>query len=280
MARLAVGEVSLNVELAGSGTPLLLLHGFTGSAAGWARQSECLRRSFLTIAIDLLGHGCSDVPANPARYRMERCIEDLARLLDRLRIDSAHWLGYSMGGRVALAFAAAHPGRVQRLVLEGASPGLADAAARRARAAADDELARRLERDGLEAFVNAWTQQPLFASQARLGPAALAAARAARLGNDPIGLANCLRGLGTGVQPPLWHHLAEISAPTLLVAGAEDDKFRAIAQAMAAHMPRARVAVIPEAGHTTHLENPAAFNRHVIAFLQPGNSPEAADERG
>jgi 2-succinyl-6-hydroxy-2,4-cyclohexadiene-1-carboxylate synthase len=282
MPHVSLGDVRLHAAVAGEGTPLILLHGFTGSGAQWTAQVEAFAGRFHTIAVDLLGHGRSDTPADPARYRMERCIGDLAALLDALGIRRAGWLGYSMGARVALAFALAYPERVQALVLEGVSPGIDDPIQRRERIAQDEALADRIERDGIKPFVDAWMQQPLFASQVRLGPAALAAARAARCANNPKGLANSLRGMGAGAQPPLWARLSTVATPTLLVVGNEDLKFRAITDAMSLRLSEAAVAVIPEAGHAAHLENPAAFNARVLRFLteeslgKAGNEPRAS----
>jgi 2-succinyl-6-hydroxy-2,4-cyclohexadiene-1-carboxylate synthase len=282
MPHVSLGDVRLHAAVAGEGTPLILLHGFTGSGAQWTAQVEAFAARFHTIAVDLLGHGRSDTPADPQRYRVERCIGDLAALLDALGVRRAGWLGYSMGARVALAFALAYPERVQALVLEGVSPGIDDPVQRRERIAQDEALADRIERDGIESFVDAWMQQPLFASQVRMGPAALAAARAARCANNPKGLANSLRGMGTGAQPPLWARLSTLAPPTLLVVGNEDLKFRAITDAMRLRLPGAAVAVIPEAGHAAHLENPAAFNARVLRFLteeslgKAGNEPRAS----
>ena len=268
MARLRVADVHLNVVEAGAGRPLVLLHGFTGSAAQWASHTTAFAPSCRTIAVDLLGHGNSDAPADPARYRMEHTVADLAMVLDQFDVEQVACLGYSMGGRAALAFALTYPKRVGALILEGGSPGIVDANERQARIEEDERLAESIERDGIDAFVDYWMQRPLFASQSRLGQAALTAARAARLANDPVGLANSLRGMGTGAQEPLWDRLPEISIPTLLIAGEEDEKFRGIATAMAARMTSAEVAVIPQAGHTTHLENPAEFQSRVLKFLK------------
>ncbi|MFI5394976.1 MAG: 2-succinyl-6-hydroxy-2,4-cyclohexadiene-1-carboxylate synthase [Candidatus Binatia bacterium] len=278
MPRVCVGDVTLHAAVAGAGAPLILLHGFTGSGAQWSTLVEAFPDRFRTIAVDLLGHGRSDVPADPERYRMERCVMDLALLLDALGVRRACWLGYSMGARVALAFALTHPERVSALVLEGVSPGIEDPTQRRDRILHDETLADRIERDGIEPFVDAWMQQPLFASQVRLGPAALAAARAARCANSPVGLANSLRGMGTGAQEPLWARLSTVTVPALLVVGEEDVKFRALADAMSVRMPAVEVAVIPEAGHAAHLENPAAFNACVRRFLTKESRGKAGDE--
>ncbi|MGQ0601502.1 MAG: 2-succinyl-6-hydroxy-2,4-cyclohexadiene-1-carboxylate synthase, partial [Anaerolineales bacterium] len=268
--KLLINGVHLNYTAAGSHTspPLMLLHGFTGSAVNWLNNTVVFSQHFRTVAVDALGHGESDSPNDPARYRMEHCIADLATLLDVLNIDNAHILGYSMGGRVALHLAASHPQRVRSLILESPSPGIADAAERAARVQSDNALADFIEREGMEAFVNRWEALPLFATQARLPDSVRVALRAQRLHNNPHGLANSLRGLGTGIQSPLWERLPELRTPTLLLAGADDAKFTTIASAMAQSLPMAQLAIVPNAGHTVHLEQPNTFDMKVLEFLR------------
>lgn len=267
MTRLTINGLQLNIEVAGIGQPLVLLHGFTGSAVNWRARAAVYAAHFQTIAIDLLGHGQSDSPADPARYRMEPCVEDLLAVFDQLNLARIKLLGYSMGGRVALHVAVAHPERVSALILESASPGLADASERAARIQNDEALGDFIEREGLAAFVERWENLPLFASQARLPEARRAELRTQRLQNNPRGLANSLRGLGTGVQSPLWERLSTVRVPMLLIAGELDSKFSALARSMAQTMPQAHLAIVPEAGHTVHLEQPAAFDQRVLEFL-------------
>ncbi len=267
MPLMRVRDVSLHIAVAGEGEPLILLHGFTGSGTQWQRQVESFAGRFQTVTVDLLGHGRSEAPRDPRRYRMEHCVADLAALLDALGIRRAVWLGYSMGARVALAFALAHPDRVRALVLEGVAPGIEDPVLRSERIASDERLATRIEQGGVERFADEWMAQPLFATQARLGVAFLTAARAARCANSALGLANSLRGMGTGAQEPLWACLPALAPPTLLVVGEEDAKFGAIAAAMVRRAPHLNQATIPQAGHAAHLENPAAFAACVLRFL-------------
>lgn len=267
MTRLMINALQLNIDLRGAGPPLVLLHGFTGSGANWRQRAAVYSAQFRTIAVDFLGHGQSDSPADPARYRMERCVEDLLSIIDQVGLARINLLGYSMGGRVALHFAAAHPARVRALIVESASPGLADPVERAARRQSDEALADFIEREGLAAFVERWENLPLFASQARWPVARRAELRTQRLQNNPLGLANALRGLGTGVQSPLWEHLSSLHVPTLLIAGELDSKFTAIARSMAQTLPRSQLSIVPDAGHTVHLEQPAAFDQRVLEFL-------------
>ena len=263
-----IGGLRYAVEEVGTGEPLVLLHGFTGRAANWRPLLTRLAEQWRVIAIDLPGHGDSDAPAAVARYKMRYVAADLAALLTRRDAAPAHWLGYSMGGRLALYTAVTHPGVVRSLTLVSATAGLPNAAERQARRAADEALAARIERDGIAAFVAEWERQPLFAGVARLPNEARAALHDQRLANSPLGLANSLRGMGTGAQPPLWSRLATMAAPTLLIAGELDAKFVALNERLAATIPGARLRLMADAGHTVHLEQPEAFLAEVIGFLE------------
>lgn len=177
-------------------------------------------------------------------------------------------VGYSMGGRVALHQALRRPDRVRRLILESASPGLATEEERARRRADDEALARRIVAEGIEAFVDRWEALPLFASQRRLPENVRRRHRAGRLANDPRSLAASLRGLGTGTLPSLWDRLEDIATPTLLIVGELDPKFVEIGHRMAAAMPDARLTVVPDAGHTVHLERPGMWLERVTEFLE------------
>lgn len=248
--------------------PLVLLHGFTGDSGSWAGLLPHLEAGRPVFGIDLIGHGQSEAPEEPGCYTLPVTLAAIGALLDQCGPARAHWLGYSMGGRVALALGLAAPERVASLALVGSSPGIADPAERAARRRADEAWAERIEREGMPAFVDAWMAQPLFASQARLGPERLARMRERRLAKDPRALAATLRGMGTGAMPPLWDELPGLRPPLLLVAGAEDAKFCALHRAMAERLPGATRIEIPEAGHAPQLEAPAALGRALRAFLR------------
>jgi 2-succinyl-6-hydroxy-2,4-cyclohexadiene-1-carboxylate synthase len=263
---ITVNGMAYHVTLTGHGEPLALLHGFTGSSASWGELIGWLSGYFTVIAVDLPGHGMTDAPSDPARYAMPRVAADLRALFRACGADAPHLVGYSMGGRLALYYALHHP--VRSLMLESASPGLADADERAARKAADDVLADEIERDGVAAFVERWEALPLFASQARLPETVREAQRAIRLANRPHGLANSLRGMGTGVQPSLWGRLGELNVPVLLLCGALDEKFTAIARAMSGRIRDARLNTLPDAGHTVHLEQPLQFRDALLRFVR------------
>jgi 2-succinyl-6-hydroxy-2,4-cyclohexadiene-1-carboxylate synthase len=168
------------------------------------------------------------------------------------------------------------PAIVGRLVLESPSAGIADPTERAARRDADEALAHALERDGVQEFVTHWEALPLFASHSRLSPAVRRELHAGRLRNDAEGLAASLRGAGQGTMPSLSDRLAEVRSPTLVVAG-EFDPVRRRSESVAAGIPGAQLVVVPDAGHTPHLETPSAFREAVLSFLLPSIPTQEAN---
>ncbi len=236
---------------------MLLAHGFTQTAQSWSLVQQLLRaRGFDdSKAIDLPGHGSAgDVRA------------DLWGSADHLVAAGGRttYIGYSMGGRVSLHAALAHPDVVERLVLIGATAGIDNVDARAQRRTDDELLADRIETIGVEAFIDEWLQNPLFA-----GLTPNQALREDRLHNTADGLASSLRLAGTGTQAPLWDRLIEISCPVLLLVGQQDQKFRAIAERMATALPNAELLAIGDAGHSVHLEQPERTVDALIDWLKP-----------
>lgn len=245
---------------------VLALHGFTGTGHDFAPVAD---DDWITP--DVIGHGAAPAPHAVEPYAMAAEVERLRPLIDRHRGDpGALLIGYSMGGRLALALALDAIGRrrdaIRGLVLIGATAGVEDPAQREARRAQDAALADRIEAIGIPAFTDEWSRKPIIASQARIAADARAAMRARRLAQRPWGLANSLRGMGAGAMPSLWHRLHAITCPVLLVTGAEDAKFAAIADGLARRLPSADRAVMPDAGHCAHLEQPARFARRLAAW--------------
>ena len=264
--------------------PVLLLHGFTGSAEamnglreGLLKKlseglsdgsDERLSETHRVFAIDLPGHGNSATPHAIEHFSMEATVSHLWDALDALGVERANLVGYSMGGRVALNAAVACPKRVAKVVCLGASPGIADSIERNNRKLTDEALADSILADGVGQFVDEWLSQPLFATLAeRLSPTDFQTTREQRLANSPEGLALSLRGIGTGAMEPLHETLIHMDFPCLWIAGTEDTKFTAIAEEMSRAMPNGSHTLIPEAGHSVHLENPAATLSAIASFL-------------
>lgn len=261
-------DLKLHLEVSGEGPPLVLIHGFTGSTATWSSLRPAFEEICTVIAVDLPGHGRSSVPVDPGRYRLERFAADLARVLDELWIDRAVVHGYSMGGRTALRFAIENGERLAGLILESASSGIPSASDRERRVLSDADLADTIERDGLERFVDYWERLSLWETQKSLPDEARAQLRAQRMANNPVGLANSLRGASAGRDVITPAMLSTISAPTLLIVGELDGVYLQHARILGNAIPESRVVRVPECGHAVHFEKPHAVREAVAGFLR------------
>ena len=238
---------------------VVLAHGFTQTARSWETFEQILREQLAdveTVAVDLPGHGDAPPPADA----------DLWQSGGRLATTggTGTYVGYSMGGRVALHTALATPDVVQRLVLIGATAGIDDPDERRARREADDRLADRIEAVGVPTFIDEWLANPLFA-----GLTEATAQRADRLRNTSAGLSASLRATGTGTQTPLWDRLGEIDCPVLVLVGERDAKFTELGRRLVTSLPDADLVVVSDAGHSVHLEQPEATVAALTNWLDP-----------
>lgn len=255
---LSDGERALHLIADGGGRRVVLVHGFTQTLVSWAPVAGDLAADHQVVRVDAPGHGGStDVHADLATS---------ARLLAEAG-GRATYVGYSMGGRLALRVALDRPELVEGLVLIGSTAGIVDQHERTARRAADESLAARIEGEGIDDFLERWLAQPLFGN---LSPSTedLAARRA----NTADGLASSLRLAGTAtMDPPWWDELATIEAPTLVLAGERDPKFTALGRRLAEAIGRnARFHTVSGAGHAVHLQQPmqvAATIRRFVAGL-------------
>jgi 2-succinyl-6-hydroxy-2,4-cyclohexadiene-1-carboxylate synthase len=255
-------DVRLSYFVAGEGPPVTLLHGFTQSGQTWRELISRMPEGWKWIVPDLRGHG-QTVTRPGAPCSMEACTDDLVALWEALDLGRTHLVGYSMGGRLALHIAARRPERLLSLLTIGAHAGL-DEDARSGRREGDEALAQRIERDGIESFVDYWSSLPLFASLQRRGEGYVAQLRAERLQNHVAGLACSLRGMGAGVMDPLWVELGRVGVPCTFVAGQLDHGYVASARRLAATVPSGQVQVVLRAGHAVHQERPDAFARVLI----------------
>ena len=243
---------------------LLFLHGFMGASADWQEIASPFADDYFVLAPDLPGHGQSHFN-EPSRFKIEAAASAVIDLLDTHGIVDCVLVGYSMGGRLALYIAAHYPERVRRLVLESASPGLADADARAARMRWDESVAVKLESMPFSAFLDEWYQMGLFESF-RAHPG-FEQAVARRMSNEPTQLALSMRMMGTGSQPSLWDDWVALMVPTLMIVGELDVKYVGISAEMHTLNPSAQVAILPGVGHNTHFENTDAFIAAIGEFV-------------
>ena len=250
-------DIHFNRYNKGAQEKIVFLHGFTGSTHTWEEVISYLPTRFDILTIDLIGHGDTSKPMDSTRYTAEEQLADLHELLLQLQWSNFTLVGYSMGGRLALSYASQYP--VKRLILESSSPGLADEKERLNRKQSDEQLANRILKEGLPSFVSFWESIPLFHSQLQLPRERQQLIRKERLAGSEIGLANSLRGFGTGVQPSYWNKLEDLVTPTFLITGELDEKFCKIAKKMQIHLSNVAHKEIKDVGHAIHVENPQLF---------------------
>lgn len=265
MTSLKIGDVNVNFQIWNENSEkiLVLLHGFTGSTKTWNTIVSLLPTTIKIVAVDLMGHGKTDQPEEVDKYSMEEQIEILNELFDELQLVKFFLLGYSMGGRVALSYANKYPERIHHLILESSSPGLKTAEERQKRIESDEKLADFIMEKGLENFIDYWENIPLFKTQKQLPQNEQEKIRKGRLSQNPLGLANSLRGMGTGKQASVWEHLNTFTFPVTILAGSLDEKYCNIGKEMADLMPNAKYVEIEQVGHTIHVENPTQFAKIV-----------------
>ena len=235
----------------GQGPRLVFVHGFTQTANSWKPiAAHFAADGYETVIVDAPGHGGS----TETRVDLRRGADMLTTMCG-----FGVYVGYSLGGRLCLHAALLHPHLVRGLAVVGASPGIADDAHRAARRVADDNLADHLEEIGVEAFLEEWLAQPLFA-----GLVIDDGQRSDRLTNTSQGLSSSLRQAGAGAQASLWPRLGELHMPVLTMAGELDEKYNAIERQIAASVLDGRFAGIGGTGHAAHLQDPD----QVIAVLE------------
>jgi 2-succinyl-6-hydroxy-2,4-cyclohexadiene-1-carboxylate synthase len=238
---------------------VLMLHGFTGSLDDWREIHGSLIPDFNYVGIDLVGHGKSDSPVNVDKYSPQAISKQINDLLSNLSIEQTLILGYSMGGRAALRFAIDQPNKIKGLILESTTAGIENKQIRSERIKIDEELADYIESHSMEEFVELWMNKGIFNTQRRFSNEKLKNIRKKKTMNSKIGLANSLRGFGTGRMGFLGSKFAQISYPVLLITGELDTKFTTINQEMVERFRSANHRIIKNAGHNTHIEEPGRF---------------------
>lgn len=237
---------------------LVLLHGFTQGGGIWLPVIERLTIRCALDAPDLPGHGASSLIATSLPETADALVTEFG---------SAAWVGYSMGGRLALHVALQHPHHVSHLVLCSTTAGLRDADERAQRRANDEKLASHIREIGTVKFLDEWLAQPLFATL-RADRPDVALDRDVREANLPEGLASSLEFAGTGAQASLWEQLPSLTMPVLIVTGELDTKFTAIGAEMAAAIgDNAHHIVMAGCGHSLPFEHPDSFARIVDEFV-------------
>lgn len=241
--------VNIYYEIHGSGPTVLLTHGYSATAEMWKSNIAALAPRYRLILWDMRGHGQTDSPGDPAAYSEEATVADMAALLDVYSVEQAVIGGLSLGGYMSLAFHLAHPKRVKALMLLDTGPGYKRDDPRGGWNKRAEATAREYETKGLAALGRS---AEVLASNHR----------------SAQGLAHAARGMLAQRDARVINSLDSIKVPTLVLVGAKDEPFLAATDYMASKIPGATKIVIPNAGHAANIDQPEAFNRAALAFLE------------
>ena len=249
-------------------TPILFLHGFTGSSNDWKFILGKIPTNFTPIFIDLIGHGKSSSPDEISKYSEEFQIDIINQLLDFLAIKKIILVGYSMGGRLALSFTVNHPQKVKALILESTSFGIENHAERKERIFADAELSKQIVNKGKTDFIEYWMNIPLFESFRKVDDSKIEKLRQNKISdNNVIGLQNSLVGFSQGKTNYLGDSLQLIKVKVLLIAGELDKKYCMIAKEMRRKIENSEIKTVNNCGHNVHFEKPEEFLKFLNSFL-------------
>jgi len=248
--------------------PLVFLHGFSGSSNDWKFIFKQLPSKFFPVAIDLIGHGKSDSPNASKFYTVKSIVKQLDNIFSFLGLDKIILCGYSMGGRAAISYAVTFPKKIKGLILESATPGIADLKSREKRYSEDIQLAKNITEKGLQFFFDEWFDKPLFKSLKNLPNRTYNKLKNERLNNSITGLSNILTNFSTGKMPDYWTQLNILEFPVLLLTGSLDVKFTKINSKMDRLINNAEYIIVHDSGHNIHFEKPQKFINFIVRFLE------------
>ena len=259
-----IENIKYNIEIKGEGKPIICLHGFSENLSTW----EFLKlNGYQLILIDIIGHGKSDKPSHRKCYSLKVILKHLNKIISKLALKKYSMLGYSMGGRIALAYALTYPKEIHKLILESASYGEGGFLNRLKRGRNDLKLAKSIQKNGIEWFNQYWGDLRIFKSQRSLPRSVINEINKRRLANSTTALSNTLKGTGQGKFPCLKNQIVKLSIPILYISGEYDKKYQAVGRNFEKLNAKVKHIVINGCGHNTHIENPEEYMKVLSEFL-------------
>lgn len=242
----------------------VFLHGFLGSKKDFYKLLNDFPKQYLVL--DLLGFGENRTSnVKPEAFDQLNQIRELNQIFVHFKLRQINLVGYSMGGRIAIAYALHYPDKLQNLVLESTTAGICDVEQRKTRQRHDQQLAKKMLNNGMESFVDQWEKLPLFASQKNQDPDKFFFMHQQRVQQNPRNAANSLIKMGTGQQPNYWGQLDQLqNLAVLIVVGSEDAKFVDIGKRMQQRISHSQLKVITGVGHNIHFERPDIFKNLLL----------------
>jgi pimeloyl-ACP methyl ester carboxylesterase len=260
--------VRLHYEESGSGTPVIFVHEFAGDHRSWETQMRHFGQRYRAITYGARGYPPSDVPEDPARYSQARAADDIASVLDHLKIAKAHVVGLSMGGFATLHFGFRHADRALSLTVAGCGYGAEKGQRDKFRGEAD-AIAAFLDTNGIAAFAAKYAYGPTRVQFENKDPRGFAEFKQQLAEHSALGSRNTQLGVQRE-RPSLYDLVDEMKAltvPTLILTGDEDWPCLQPSLLMKQTIPAAALSVMPNCGHTINLEDPDQFNLLVANFI-------------
>ena len=236
--------------------PTLFLHGFSGTSNSW--KEVITKLDCYCIAPDIIGHGKSSFNDIDRDYDIDDWCNDLSEILDSLNIDKLNICGYSMGGRLAIAFASKYPDKIQRLILESTSLGIKDNNAKKERFQEDLKLSELIESD-FSAFIQKCENNSLFLKQEKRNKEGFLTQREDRLSHNPIQLSKALKVFSQGNMKSYEKEFSKFKFPISIINGSEDLKYTMIGKRMTEINKQTTQYIINNTNHNVHLESIDAF---------------------
>ncbi len=258
--KIKINGYQINYELEGpSNAPVVTFsHALCNNLTLWDDQAVLFGDRLQILRYDQRGHGGSDAPPGP--YGFPALMQDVIALWDALEIEASHWVGLSIGGMMGYGMAQDHGDRLLSLTACDSRPD--------APSDYQDYFQYRIDtarEKGMEGLVEPTLERWFTPATVAANPPVLNKVRAMIRATNPVGHAGCCEALKTLA---FGARLGEIKTPTLIIGGEADKGAPPASLAETAHaIPGARLVVVPDAGHISNLENPAAFNRALAEFL-------------
>lgn len=259
--------VNYNVIIKGKGIPLVLIHGFSESMKTFEKLKF---EEYQVILIDLIGHGKTDSPKEIEYYSLLHLLKDIKFIINTITEEKYILYGYSMGGRIALAYSFVYSNEIKSLVLESTSYGEEDETRRKNRRLSDYKLSRKIKSNGIEWFANYWTSIPIFESQKFLDEEIKNKIRNLKLKNSINGLTKSLVGFSQGRLPALRSKIPEISMKTLYISGELDSKYTSIGKEFELLSSKVKHKIVKFTGHNVHMERPIEVEKIINDFIRMG----------
>jgi 2-succinyl-6-hydroxy-2,4-cyclohexadiene-1-carboxylate synthase len=256
----------LHIEISGHGHGVLALHGFAQTNALWEPFRDTWSTQASLILLDIPGHGNTTWSEHLNEYQIEFIAKEIVAQLTQKGFSSIDIVGYSMGGRLAIALAVRYPHFIRKAVFVSTTPGIEEEAERRARINQDAKWIQLLDNNSIDVFAERWSQNSIFEGQS-LTSVQQERLLQMRLSQNPIGLKRSLQGMGTGVQPSYWDKLDALPKETLWLTGSKDIKFTNIAKRVKEEVPGVEWHQFEDCGHSIPMEREEIFGKMVMEFI-------------